>query len=167
MKVSMISAMATGRVIGTGSGGIPWRLPRDSAHFRGYTQGKHMLLGRTTFEEMDGWFTTQVPVVLTRNAEYEVAVPGGGVALDVESAIRYADEAGAAELVVSGGASVYAAALAHADELVLTFVDAEVEGGAFFPDWEANGEWEEVSREAYGADEENEYGMSFVVLRRV
>jgi dihydrofolate reductase len=166
MKVSMISAMAKGRVIGTGQGGIPWRLPRDSAHFRGYTQGHHMLLGRKTYEEMDGWFTTQVPIVLTRREDYEVAVPGGGVTGDVEGAIRFAEEAGEDELVVSGGASVYAAALPYAEELALTFVDGDVEGEARFPDWEAAGEWEEVSREVFEADEENEYGMAFVVLRR-
>ncbi|MEM8954879.1 MAG: dihydrofolate reductase [Verrucomicrobiota bacterium] len=167
MKVSMIAAMAKGRVIGTGTGGIPWHLPRDSTHFREYTQGKYMLLGRATFEEMDGWFTTQVPIVLTRRDDYEVAVMGGGVVSDVVSAIRYAEEAGATELVVSGGASVYAAALAHVEELVLTFVEAAVEGEAVFPDWEGSGKWKEVSRVGYEADDENEFGMSFVVLRRM
>jgi dihydrofolate reductase len=168
MKVSMIAAMARGRVIGTGHGGIPWRLPRDARHFREYTAGHHMLLGRKTFEEMTGWFETQRPIVLTTKEDYEVSVAGGRVARDVAEAIRIAAAAGEEELVVSGGARVYEAALPYADELVLTFVDAEVEGEgtARFPDWEAEGEWEEVSREEVGADEENEFGMVFVRLRR-
>ena len=164
MKVSMIAAMAEDRVIGTGHGGIPWQLPRDSQHFRSYTQGHHILLGRTTFEEMSGWFTTQTPIVLTRRANYEV--PGALVAGSVEEAIELAAEAGDDELIVSGGASVYRAALAHADELVLTFVDARVEGAARFPDWQENGDWEEDSSESVAADDENEFGMRFVHLRR-
>ena len=74
MKLSMISAMAHGRVIGTGHGGIPWHLPRDVKHFREYTQGKHLLLGRRTFEEMLGWFTDHPPIVLTHNTNYDPEV---------------------------------------------------------------------------------------------
>ncbi len=164
MKVSMIAALAKDRVIGTGHGGIPWRLPRDSRHFREYTQGHHMLLGRKTFEEMGGWFTTQTPIVLTRREDYEAE--GAVVAHTVSAAIAIAGKAGEEELVVSGGASVYREALPYADELVLTLVDAEVEGEARFPDYEAAGDWEEVSREEIAKDEENEYDMVFLTLQR-
>ncbi|MFV1994711.1 MAG: dihydrofolate reductase, partial [Verrucomicrobiales bacterium] len=135
----MIAAMARGRVIGTGHGGIPWHLPRDSGHFRSYTRGHHMLLGRTTFEEMSGWFTSQIPLVLTRRENYRVE--GGSAAGTIEDAIAIAEAAGEDELVVSGGASIYRAALPFAHELVLTLVDADVEGSAHFPDYQAEGPW--------------------------
>lgn len=161
MKISMIAALARNRVIGTGgeAGGIPWRLPRDSTRFRGYTEGKWMLIGRKTFEEMDGWFTTQTPIVLTRQTGFDHAAPS------VESAIELAKAGGAVELVVSGGASVYEAALHFADELVLTFVHADVDGAARFPNYSAAASWIETSRESFPADEENEFGMTFVTLR--
>ncbi len=66
-----------------------------------------MLLGRTTFEEMDGWFTTQTPVVLTRDFNFDVKE--GFVADSVERAVSIAREQSASELVVSGGASIYQA----------------------------------------------------------
>ena len=164
MKISMIAAMARNRVIGTGTGGIPWHLPRDAYHFRTYTAGKFMLLGRTTFEEMDGWFTTQTPIVLTRNTDYKP--PLGFVADTVERARDIALEHGADELVISGGASVYRAGLPFADQLVLTFVDEDVMGGVHFPDYEAAAEWETVSEMRLEADDENAYAMTFVILRR-
>lgn len=165
MKISMIAAMARDRVIGTGHGGIPWRLPRDSRHFREFTQGHHMLLGRTTFEEMRGWFTTQTPIVLTRRKDYRPE--GAKVAHSVEEAIAFAREAGDDELVVSGGASVYGEALPFADELVLTLVHAEVRGAVRFPDYASNGNWVEIARKEFDADEENEHAMTFVTLGRI
>jgi dihydrofolate reductase len=53
---------------------------------------------------------------------------------------------GAPRVYVIGGAEVYAAALALADELVLTEIDLEVEGNTFFPEWD-RGEFAEASRE--------------------
>ena len=73
LKVSLISAMTPDRVIGTGKG-IPWHMPRDIRHFRSSTAGKPMLLGRRTFEEMAGWFTSQTPIVMTRQERYEAPV---------------------------------------------------------------------------------------------
>ncbi len=165
MKVSMIAAMDRNRVIGTGEGGLPWHLPRDVRRFRSYTAGKHLLIGRRTIEEMDGWFTDQTPIVMTHQADYR---PGRGrVAHSVDQAVTEAFEDGAPELVVSGGASVYAAALPYADELVLTLVDTATGDGVTFPDYEADTEWETISEEHHPADEENPFPMTFVNLRRV
>ena len=45
-----------------------------------------------------------------------------------------------------GGAELYAAALPLADELLLTEIDADVEGDTFFPPFD-RAAFEEVSRE--------------------
>ena len=159
VKVSMIAAMAAERVIGTGDG-IPWHLPRDQEHFRAYAAGKAMLLGRRTYEEMIGWFTTQTPIVLTRDSEQTLeGTPC--LVTSVEAAIEAAQDLGVNELVVSGGAQVYAAALASADSLVLTIVDAEVEGAARFPEFRDSGDWHCRESERHAADAENVYAMEF------
>ena len=166
MKVSMIAAMDRSRLIGNAEGGIPWRLPRDTQHFRDYTAGKHMLLGRKTISEMEGWFTDQTPIVLTHAPPPNFPWPR--VAHSVEEAVTEAFEDGAEELVVSGGASVYAAALPYADELVLTRIDTEVNGeGRRFPDYEAEIEWEMLSESHFPRDEETPFAMDILHLRRV
>ncbi|MFV1995779.1 MAG: dihydrofolate reductase, partial [Verrucomicrobiales bacterium] len=72
MKISMIAAMDRNRVIGADRGGIPWNLPRDRRRFRSHAAGKHLLLGRRTFEEMKGWFEDQqTPIVLTHREGYD------------------------------------------------------------------------------------------------
>jgi dihydrofolate reductase len=163
--VSMISAMTHDRVIGAMGGGIPWHLPRDVSHFRKYTDNKHMLLGRKTFDEMSGWFSTQTPLVLTSQQDYR---PGIGARVgSVAEAIEFVQTSGAGELVVSGGAQVYASALPFADRLVLTIVDATVEGVAYFPDFRATATWETVSEGHFAADQDNRFAMTFITLDRV
>ena len=154
----MIAAMTPNRVIGTGQG-IPWHLPRDSQHFRSYTAGKPMLLGRRTFEEMNGWFTTQTPIILTHQPNY--TANDALVVHDMAEALTVADQTGADEFVVSGGAQIYATALDYADELILTIVDATIEGTARFPDFLSAGDWHCNHRESYPADQENDHPMEF------
>ena len=165
MKISMIAAMTPDRVIGKEGGGIPWhgKLPRDQQHFRSYTEGKWMLLGRATFEEMDGWFTTQTPVVLTSDPSYRMEK--GYVVTTVNDAIELARSHHAEELVVSGGASVYEVALGHAETLVLTLVEADVESSRLFPEWDSNN-WRLVSERCFPADEANAFAMRFQEFRR-
>lgn len=165
MHITLIAAMDRNRVIGGNDGGIPWHLPRDTERFREFTNGKFLLLGRKTFEEMDGWFTNQIPIVLTRQVAYE-ASPGVS-AQNVEEAISLAAERGAEELVVCGGAFVYSEALPYTDELYLTLIDAEIDGAARFPDYDSEAEWETVSRESFSPDPENVFSMEFVQLRRL
>lgn len=162
MKVSMIAACDENRLIGSAEG-IPWQLPRDTEHFRSYTQGKAMLVGRRTFGEMEGWFTTQRPIVLSSNQDFD----GGcfSVAPDLEAALGLARSRGEDELVVSGGAQVYELAMPVADELLITEVHAIFAGCAYFPAISPEC-WFEIKRERFEADEENPHAMSFVYYQR-
>jgi dihydrofolate reductase len=166
MKISMIAALDENRLIASASG-IPWSLPRDSRHFREYTADKAMLLGRRTFDEMTGWFTTQRPIVVTRQESDVPADPPAGLTVvgSVEAAIAHARRADEAELVVSGGAQIYELALPFADELVLTEIHGEFDGDRYFPAFAAS-DWEVVARQHFEADAENSHAMSVVTYRR-
>lgn len=161
MIVSLIAAVSKNGVIGTGDGGIPWHLPRDSQHFRSYTAGKWMLLGRRTFLEMDGWFKDQTPVVLTRSGAFEV--PGGYRVNSVQEAVELAKDNNAEELVVSGGSQIYQMALPMVDKLVLTEVDAEIAGKVKFPevDWQC---WHLKESEFWKKDQDNIYNMTLKIF---
>ena len=70
-----------------------------------------------------------------------------------------------AELMVVGGASLYAEALPRADRLYLTRVHAEIAGDTRFPPWDP-ADWHEVSRTEHPADGRNPYPMTFLELHR-
>ncbi len=69
------------------------------------------------------------------------------------------------ELMIIGGASFYEQVLPVADRLYLTFIDLDVEGDAFFPQYDER-QWHEVSREDHMADDKNPYNYSFVTLEK-
>ena len=89
----------------------------------------------------------------------EARVELGRVILAVEAAIEAAQHSRASELVVSGGAQIYTAALDYADSLVLTLVDTDVEGSAQFPEFSPSENWCCSETEWYAADVENAYAM--------
>lgn len=161
MTISLIAAVSENGVIGTGNGGIPWDMPRDKAHFRNYTAGKWMLLGRKTFLEMEGWFSDQTPVVLSRSDQFEV--PGGYRVETIEAAVALAQDHHVPELVVSGGATIYELSLPFVNKIVLTRIHAKVDGEIFFPDvpWE---QWQLEESIQYPNDDENPYNMSMAVF---
>lgn len=157
IRVVLIAAASRNGVLAA-EGKIPWHLPRDVAHFRARTAGRWLLLGRTTYEQMAGWFQPgQVPVVLTRRSGY--VVPGGWVVPSVAAALALAGSHGAAELVVCGGGQVYQAALPFADEVILTTVDTDVPGGIRFPPLPPD-QWTVRQQESFPADAANRWPIT-------
>lgn len=144
MTVALVAAVARGGVIGR-DGTIPWRLPEDIAFFKELTTGHVVVMGRRTWESIPVRFRPlpgRRNLVVTRNPEW--SAEGAERAGSVEEALALVQ--GAERVFVIGGAEVYAAALPHADELVLTEIELDVDGDTFFPEWNRK-EYEEVSRE--------------------
>lgn len=168
MQVSLIAAMDKNRLMGSAAGQLPWHLPRDVAHFRAATAGKWLLLGRRTYEEMDGWFTDQTPLILTRDADYVPQRAFHRVFTDVREALEFARSSGAGEVVVVGGGEIFAATMPMATRLILTRIDAryEVADGVYFPAFEETGEWRLVHAEDWPADAENAVPMRFEIRER-
>ncbi len=135
--------------IGRASGGLPWNLPDEKAHFRSHCAGKWLLLGRRTFEEMHGWFRDHVPLVLTHHGD-SLTDPARAVR-SVEEAISLAQAAAQAELVVIGGAEVFALALPLATDLWFTRVHGRTGGDVLFPrvHW---ADWRLVSLDEHPSD---------------
>jgi dihydrofolate reductase len=168
MQVSLIAALDRGRLMGSAAGHLPWRLPRDVAHFRETTAGKWLLIGRRTYEEMDGWFTNQTPLVLSRDAGYVPQRPFHRVFTGAGAALGFARASGVSEVLVAGGAQVFATSLPMATRLILTRLEAryEVVGGVYFPNFEDSGEWCLIHAEKWPADAENAAAMRLEIYER-
>ncbi len=128
--VTLIAAVSEDGFISRGTG-VPWDIPADREHFRRSTAGRWLLLGRRTYEEMSGWFRGRTPLVLSRDPAFRPAL--GRRVASAPEAIALAAQAGQAELLVCGGTAAYAAAIAHADRLVITRVHERLGSGAAFP----------------------------------
>ena len=146
MTVTLVAAVARNGVIGA-DGGIPWRLPDDQRRFKELTVGHVLVMGRRTYESIGRPLPDRKTVVVTRTPGWSAGADGVVVAPGVPEAIAVAGTIDD-EVFVVGGTRVYEAALPLADRLELTWVDAEPEGDARFPEIEW-ADWREVAREAH------------------
>ncbi len=166
IELAVIVAAAQNGVIGRNNA-LPWHLPEDLRYFKRVTMGKPIVMGRKTFESIGRPLPGRTNIVISRRPDYAPAgvrvVPGLDEALALASEVAVID--GSSELMVIGGAQIYAAAIPRADRLYFTEVHADVEGDATLPDiaWQ---DWHEVSRQRFSAEEPNPYDYSFVIFER-
>lgn len=142
MHITMVAMLGKNRVIGRG-GRVPWHIPEDMARFKALTMGHAVLMGRKTWETLDGLLPGRENVVLTRQIGYAAA--GARTALSLEDALA-PYQGTAAEIFVIGGGEVFMEVLPLAQRLDLTMVDETLEGDAFFPEI-PEGMFNETSRD--------------------
>lgn len=150
VEIALIAALDENGLIGA-AGGMPWHLPADLKYFKRMTTGKPILMGRRTHESIGRALPRRRNLVLTRARAYDA--PGCECVASLDEARVRVARAGATQLVVIGGAQVYAQALAQARHLYLTRVHARFSGDTWFPhvDWS---QWRQVAYEPHAADAE-------------
>jgi dihydrofolate reductase len=162
MIVSIIVAMDRRRGIGLNNQ-LPWRLSADLKRFRDLTMGRHLIVGRRTYESIGQPLPGRQMIVVTRNKNYRAA--GCAIAHSLDEALALARAEGESEAFIGGGAELFAEALPIADRLYLTRVDAETAADTFFPEWDEQA-WTVQESSAQAADEKNQYSSTFQLLKR-
>lgn len=83
----------------------------------------------------------------------------------IDFAGRLAEEWGARQAFVLGGAETFRSALDYASTIHLSLVHAEVAGDATFPELDP-AEWREASRQRFQSNPWDQYEHSYIVLER-
>ncbi|MBV1694573.1 MAG: dihydrofolate reductase [Hyphomicrobiales bacterium] len=165
-KVTLVLAVSRNGIIGRGDR-LPWRMPSDLKHFRATTMGKPVIMGRKTFQSIGRPLDGRTNIVVSRDASFIAA--GVIVASSLEDALTKARVVAAAtsadEIIIAGGAQIYAEALPLADRIRLNRIDADVDGDAHFPDPDP-AQWREVSRTALARQSGDDHDAVAVVLER-
>lgn len=159
--ISLIAAVAANGVIGDGNK-LLWHLPEDMRHFRETTRGKPVIMGRKTWESLPDSFRPlpgRKNIVISRNRNYDA--PGATLSNSLAEAIRLVEDM--QEIFIIGGAQIYAEALALADRLYLTEIDAPFAGDASFPEV-SPADWNEIERRQ--PDTRTTPAFSFAVYER-
>jgi dihydrofolate reductase len=165
--IVIIAVVAENGVIGRG-GTMPWRLKSDMKHFRALTMGKPVVMGRKTYESL---FIKPLPgrtnIVVTRDAKF--TAPGVLVAPSLEAALEAARGDAlrrGSDIMVIGGADIYAQAMPVADRLEITRVHAAPEGDTVFPDIDP-AVWRETARTEYPRAEGDDAAAAFLTHERI
>ena len=129
-NITIIAAIGKNRELGKDNKLI-WPIKEDLKFFKAQTMGKPVAMGMRTLESLSKLLPGRQHVVLTTK-ERELD-PQIIIVHSVEELLKYVEEYGE-EVMIIGGARVYAEMLEHADKLILTEIDAEdKEADAFFP----------------------------------
>jgi len=161
--LAMVVAMDKNRLIGA-NGRLPWHLPDDMQWFVQQTMGKPVIMGRKTYESIPAKYRPlkgRHNIVLTRDQTYES--PGAIVVHSVEDALAAAGDV--EEIIIGGGANLYAQLLPQTNRLYLTQIEVELDGDTYFPEirWTA---WHETFRQRHAADDRHNFAFTWLILER-
>ena len=133
-RLSLIVAKSLNGVIGV-DGELPWRLSSDLKFFKKTTLGKPVLMGRKTWESLPFPLPGRPNLVLTRDKGY--SAPKAEVFHDVYDMIgrgyELAGLSGQSEVMLIGGAQLYASLLRFVDRMYISEVQTIIDGDAHFP----------------------------------
>lgn len=160
-KRIIIAAQSTNRVIGKNNA-LPWHLPEDFKFFKQTTSHHAIIMGRNTFHSLPKLLPNRAHLVLSQDAN--LSLEGAQVFTQLESALHYADQHHSKAFII-GGAQLYAYAMAHAkalhiEELLISWIDATIEGDSYFPIIDQN-IWRLQQEQRFEQDERHAHAITF------
>lgn len=161
-RLSAVVAMGENRVIGQNNR-LPWHLPADLKHFKTITEGHPIIMGRKTYESIGRPLPNRINIILTHQTQFQAA--DCIVASTLEEALSQLSNLDQ-EIFIIGGAQIFQQFLPQITRIYLTIIHHEFAGDTFFSPL-SNEEWVEKERKKYGADTQNPYDYSFLILDRV
>ncbi len=134
-------------------------IPEDMKFFRRMTTGNVVVMGRRTLESFPHKkpLADRVNIVLTRNPAYEAE---GAIVVHTEEELKAALEPfDTDDVFVIGGESIYRQLLPWCDTAYITRIHMRYDADAWFPNLDADPEWEmtETTEEQTYFDVEYEF----------
>ena len=157
MIISFVVAMGKNRVIGKNNS-LPWNLPADMKRFKELTLNKPVIMGRKTFESIGRPLPNRTNIIITRDKNYKA--DGCVIVNSADEALNAAK--GNEEIMIMGGAQIYAEFLPLAHRMYLTIIEKEFERHSYFPEYNDH-EWKIIHKEDH---EDDGLRYSFVDLER-
>jgi len=154
--VSIVVAMSRNNIIGF-QNHLPWHLPADLKYFKQLTLNKTVVMGRKTFESIGRPLPQRENIVLSRQP---IQIEDCKVISDLKE-LSFDKE-----IMIIGGAQIYALTLPLVNDLYITWVDGEFEGDTFFPDIDFKA-WEILNIESHLPDDKNIFSYHFTHYRRI
>jgi len=157
-NVSLIAAIGQNYELGK-ENSLIWHLPGDLKFFKNVTIGKEIVMGSKTFYSLPGLLPGRKHIVLTSQ---DIDVENVLVLHTKEELIKYLKEI-KNEVMIIGGASIYAQMLDYADKMYLTHInDTCMDAEVYFPRFNYN-DW---NPEIIGVNMDNGISYKHVLYKR-
>lgn len=105
---------------------LPWRLRTDMQFFRKQTIDNVVIMGRKTYESVNGCLPHRTNIVLSHNAVLFPSTENCSVSCSIEECLVSASKHPKKQIFVMGGASTYAQFAPLVDRYLITVVDKAV-----------------------------------------
>ena len=140
-------------------------IPEDMKFFRETTKGHVVVMGRKTLESFPGGnpLKNRVNIVFTGSPDYEKE--GAEIVHGTEELMEVLKQYPGQDVFVIGGGSIYRMLLPLCDTAYITKIDHAYPADTFFPDLDADPQWEEARSSEWFTHEDLRY--AFVVYRRI
>lgn len=159
--ITMIAAAGENNALGK-DGGIVWHLPDDFKRFKALTSGHHIIMGRKTFESLDGPLPNRTHIILTRDKNYKSN--DAIIVHDMDTALAAVSKDDHPFII--GGGEIYDLGMAYADKIELTRVHGTFEADAYFPTINKS-QWKLISSVSHSTDERHKYAFDFETWERI
>jgi len=160
MIISHLVAVSNNNVIGKDND-LPWKLKKDLLHFKNYTIGKTVLMGRKTFESIGRPLPDRTNFIISNTLSN---VEGAFIYKDLNSAINNVPDG--QEVVIIGGGYLFRESINYFNKLVITLVDCVIEDGdIFYPEIDLRN-WKLEKEDVVKKDHDNEYNFKVRVLTK-
>jgi dihydrofolate reductase len=156
--ISMIVARSRNHVIGRDNQ-MPWKISADLQFFKRVTMGFPVIMGRKTWESIGRPLPGRRNIVVSRNPD--LILNGAELASSLDEALNRLSET--PRVFVIGGEQLFTQAFPKADQLYITEIEMDVEGGDTFFKVPNPDEWLEVERTP---GSEGEIAFHFLTLQR-
>jgi len=165
--ISHVVAMSNNWVIGVNND-LPWSLKDDLAHFKKYTTGKIIVMGRKTYESIGRPLPNRVNYVISSTLK---DIEGVSIFTSLEDAIEAAkiynlDQDIANEVAIIGGGYLFRDSIDSFNKLILTRVDCSIDGDVYYPEIDFSN-WELISSDEFLKNEDNQYDFAVETYKKI
>jgi dihydrofolate reductase len=165
-EIVFVVAVAENHAIGRDNA-MPWHLGSDLKRFKAMTLNRPVVMGRKTFLSIGRPLPGRTNIVVTRDADFRA--DGIVVARSLEAAydiaVGDALRRSVTEIMVIGGADIFAQWLPRADRLEITEVHDRPEADTFFAAVDP-AQWTETARVRHDRADRDTADFSYVTYRR-
>ncbi|CAN5242980.1 dihydrofolate reductase [soil metagenome] len=165
-QIVFVVAVAENGVIGRDNA-MPWHIKSDLKRFKAITLNRPVIMGRRTYLSIGRPLPGRTNIVVTRDKTFQA--PGIVVAPSLESAHDTARGDAlrrfVTEIMVIGGADIFAQWLKKADRLEVTEVHDKPDGDTSLEPFDL-AEWEEVARLRHAKADGDTADFSYVTYKR-
>ena len=136
-------------------------LPADLKYFKTATMGKPIIMGRRTYESIGKPLPGRQNIIISQTM---TELSGVLVFSDLNLAIEHTKNE--PEIMIIGGAQLFAIASALANRMYLTKIHHEFRADVFFPTIDLTS-WICIEQKEHVKDEKNPYDLTFYIYERL